>query len=637
MNRKDYLLTTSTAVLALLCMTGANTLSTITLPDQPNTTLAVSTLPHVATNALLKTHPIADFPNGVIRDDYATGNGAPQLFYLPSNAACSIASGAGDNGSQVQSSDSKCWLAQFPAAGVDAREFGADATATTSSSTALQNCMNAGGLMNVCSVAGYSILISGSVTIPASNGISCGWAFGDVSDVNISKFNNIPSIILASGSSLLTAVSGESPTITNCVIRPNGMTFPASHASAFTGTAIQDTAIDAGGITIKDSVILGFDSCIYTTGSRPVIDRVYCDGEGVTHAAIDVSNNNTDGGYIDKIKIQPLATGNYGNVTSSCSGVTRAGTGLRIGGINFYGQVVVQNYQASQIEIDSPVPGGILWADFPYQCANTYPNSTGVVINPGNPSPGTWIDQLNLNGMGIGLAAKSGVSHVNLIFANVITGDCIQLGVSGVSSAYLKIGNYSTNNGNTTATSHNCGNNAGASGGTGFALNWKDSTTNSFIQIDQGHLNNIASTPYINIPNFVAASQVAISDRITSDLANPATLYGTTTLNGTTGLGSGGSAAFTTTTRTTPWKGVVHAIAGTSPAVSGSVALAWPLTLNYANGCKVTYNDGNFFPTPPVSIWMQSIDATHSTIFWALGSNPPSSGTMDLNFTCDPQ
>lgn len=64
---------------------------------------------------------------GVIRADYVQGNGAPPLLYLPSNAACSLNAGAGDNGSQVKSADNKCWLAQFPTI-IDVREFGATST-----------------------------------------------------------------------------------------------------------------------------------------------------------------------------------------------------------------------------------------------------------------------------------------------------------------------------------------------------------------------------------------------------------------------------------------------------------------------------------------------------------------------------
>lgn len=68
--------------------------------------------------------------SGVWRRDFAAGDGAPPLFYLPSGSPCSLNGGNGDKGSQVKSSDGKCWLAQFPPAGIDIREFGASTTAS---------------------------------------------------------------------------------------------------------------------------------------------------------------------------------------------------------------------------------------------------------------------------------------------------------------------------------------------------------------------------------------------------------------------------------------------------------------------------------------------------------------------------
>jgi hypothetical protein len=91
------------------------------LPDA-RTNLAIA--PHVATNAALIAASTATYPSGVWRDDFATGNGTPPLWYKPSGSACSLAAGNGDNGSQVKSADSKCWLAVFPSVGRDLLQFG---------------------------------------------------------------------------------------------------------------------------------------------------------------------------------------------------------------------------------------------------------------------------------------------------------------------------------------------------------------------------------------------------------------------------------------------------------------------------------------------------------------------------------
>lgn len=76
------------------------------------------------TNTALQGAATITYPGGVTRDTFGNGNGATPLFYMPSNAACSLNAGAGDNGSQVKSADGKCWLAQFPPEGVDIRQFG---------------------------------------------------------------------------------------------------------------------------------------------------------------------------------------------------------------------------------------------------------------------------------------------------------------------------------------------------------------------------------------------------------------------------------------------------------------------------------------------------------------------------------
>lgn len=113
---------------------------------------ASATLPHVATNALLAAASTVTFPNGLIRDNYAGGSYTPPLQYSASGSACSLNSGAGDGGSQVPSSDSKCWLASFPTEGADAREFAAKFDSSTDNSTALQAWLNYGGQGNKLSV-----------------------------------------------------------------------------------------------------------------------------------------------------------------------------------------------------------------------------------------------------------------------------------------------------------------------------------------------------------------------------------------------------------------------------------------------------------------------------------------------------
>src|SRR6185312_8580045 len=97
----------------------------------------VRTAPHLATNALLAAASTLNYPNGVWRDDYASGVGAPALFYLPADA-CPYSTGA-DGSTCVASSNSKFWVAQVPAAGLDLREWGVKFDGSTDNSTALGN------------------------------------------------------------------------------------------------------------------------------------------------------------------------------------------------------------------------------------------------------------------------------------------------------------------------------------------------------------------------------------------------------------------------------------------------------------------------------------------------------------------
>lgn len=97
----------------------------------------------VSTNAVLETTATTTFPNGVWRADFSAGVGAPPVLYLPSASACSLNGGLGDNGSQVPSANSLCWIAQFPTSGADIREWGALCNGTNDTS-AIQAALNYG-------------------------------------------------------------------------------------------------------------------------------------------------------------------------------------------------------------------------------------------------------------------------------------------------------------------------------------------------------------------------------------------------------------------------------------------------------------------------------------------------------------
>lgn len=86
---------------------------------------------HTATNVTLRNLSTLLIP-AVARDGFYAAGDAPPVVYVASNSPCSLNAGAGDNGSQVQSINGKCWLANFPASGADIREWGAKSSSNGS-------------------------------------------------------------------------------------------------------------------------------------------------------------------------------------------------------------------------------------------------------------------------------------------------------------------------------------------------------------------------------------------------------------------------------------------------------------------------------------------------------------------------
>lgn len=123
--------------------TGAfTTLSTTSAPTLGSTTF----YPTVATNAALQALATTTTSTVTRLGFYASGD-SPPLVYTASGSACSLNSGSGDNGSQVQSSNGKCWLASFGPGPADVREWGAKGDGSTDNTTAMQAAHNTGMLI----------------------------------------------------------------------------------------------------------------------------------------------------------------------------------------------------------------------------------------------------------------------------------------------------------------------------------------------------------------------------------------------------------------------------------------------------------------------------------------------------------
>lgn len=99
---------------------------------------AATFFPTVPTNAALRALSTATTSTVTRLGFYASGD-APPLVYTASGSACALSAGNGDNGSQVKSADSKCWIANFSGR-ADARQWGVKPDAgTTDNSTTMAN------------------------------------------------------------------------------------------------------------------------------------------------------------------------------------------------------------------------------------------------------------------------------------------------------------------------------------------------------------------------------------------------------------------------------------------------------------------------------------------------------------------
>lgn len=74
------------------------------------------------------------------RFGYAAAGDAPPVLYTRSNSVCSLNAGAGDGGSQIPTSDGKCWIGKLPEP-VDVRIFGAQGDGSTDDSNAIANAV----------------------------------------------------------------------------------------------------------------------------------------------------------------------------------------------------------------------------------------------------------------------------------------------------------------------------------------------------------------------------------------------------------------------------------------------------------------------------------------------------------------
>ncbi|MCW3588791.1 hypothetical protein [Burkholderia cenocepacia] len=124
---------------------------------------------HVATLTALKAKATST-AQSVFRDGYGAAGDGGNALYVASNSACSLNAGTGDNGSQVASSDGRCWLAIPPGTGWDIRLFGAACNGTADDSAAIQAAINAAQTTSINKVFGPAAkCVAQNLTVTANN------------------------------------------------------------------------------------------------------------------------------------------------------------------------------------------------------------------------------------------------------------------------------------------------------------------------------------------------------------------------------------------------------------------------------------------------------------------------------------
>lgn len=105
-------------------------------------------LPVVSNTAELQALASTSAP-AVLRLDAVPGAEAPPQVFVSSSSACPIT--GGDTGSQVPSSDGKCWIARHGTRGADVRQWGCTGNATADNSACMQAAIDAmqGGTLRI--------------------------------------------------------------------------------------------------------------------------------------------------------------------------------------------------------------------------------------------------------------------------------------------------------------------------------------------------------------------------------------------------------------------------------------------------------------------------------------------------------
>ena len=381
----------------------------------------------VHTTADLQAAKSTDYPGGVWR----TGSqyGSP-MHYHASAGACTIS--GGDGGSQIPTADGKCWVWEPENMMAAVEQFGALPDASADSTAPINKCLVAIGPNGTCWATGKYLVSGGNIQIPGTRTLRCSQTLPDNEDAALAVMNTQPALVLESSATV--TPTGASAALMGCFVwmhSVNGTAsltpFPVADSTHYAGRGVWDNGQDS--FKVSDTVIVGFDICAQADGARPNWYNIRYDCSGATNpAAFWVNNGNHDAGFFDKIKGNPLGTGNDQTGTK-CAAVTRPGNGFRVDGINEIGDLIVQNYRSSQIAVGATYvwTGKGWWADFVGACRPTY-LPIGILAYP---NANFNVAHIDINAQGFGIVDRSdtfGRFEVGSLFLNGAWETCIQIG-----------------------------------------------------------------------------------------------------------------------------------------------------------------------------------------------------------------
>lgn len=629
-------------------------------------TSAQGTLAVENNNALKRTPSTA--ADLVLRKSFSQLGDAPPLFYMASNNACTVSSGTGDEGSQVVSADGKCWLALFPANGLDVRDFGARGDGKTDSSIAVQACLDAAE-GRTCEIGadakGFRLYVARSIRIPANTTFTCSTAWADTGDYGgRGRFNTQTAILTGGDPGIFSG--GEGATFRNCLQFPSTLHFPVPGVNApdWQGTGVTDGG--GGSFSLIEDMIVGYDTCVRLGGSRPYVRRLYLDCTGVSHAAFYDIIGNSDAGFIDEVEIVPFATGNAGENGTTCAGASRPGTGFYFGGFVYAGRLVAENFLNANYEIKNGQLTAELinsddasWGGSPPQyCLSTF-SGVGVELHTGaSVQVGTMVIQSARTGL-LSLSGYTGLQNqiANLWF-NSVVGDCIRFGTATELGGVLLIGNLSTNQAASGNGIPNCGA-ARKNGYPGYLLDWADGSSTGIVKIGSvvaAGINSLtvgsglSQAPFFHISQGVPAlgRNLTITS-LATDLNAGANPYATDFLVvqagndmlgdvqplgvECTGLGARGSCGYRLGSNIGRG-GVLMTTAGGGEASHGEIIMHFPFSGANGHFCTFAYYDAEAKWSSPNALIQEGDGRRTQRAIWTNGVQLQDGMTYQVNYDC---